>query len=106
MTIVRQSHFRGGLGLSLRCEWPAGTQCPGQILLRARVRVGQGRHSRLIRAVVARRGFVLLGGEQKSFRVALTRRGRELAAGSSRLRAHLTVAIPGGKIARVVTLRP
>jgi hypothetical protein len=106
ITIVRKTHFRGGLGLSLRCEWPAGTQCPGQILLRARVRVGQGRHSRLIRAVVARRGFALLGGEQKGFRVALTRRGRELAAGSRRLRAQLTVAIPGGKIARIVTLRP
>jgi hypothetical protein len=106
IAIVRKTHFRGGLGLSLRCEWPAGTQCPGQILLRARVRVGVGRHSHPVRAVVARRSFSLLGGQQKSFRVALTRRGRELAGGVRQLRAQLTVAIPGGKIARIVTIRP
>jgi hypothetical protein len=106
ITIVGKTHFRGGLGLSLRCEWPAGTQCPGQVLIRARVRVGAGRHSRLIRAVVARRGFSLLGGQQKDFRVALTRRGRELAGDARRLRAQLTVAIPGGKIAQTITLRP
>jgi hypothetical protein len=92
--------------LRLRCEWPAGTQCPGQILIRAKVRVGKGRHSRLIRAVVARRSFNLVGEQAAGFRVRMTRRGRELAAGRRRLRAQLTVAIPGGKIGRIVTLRP
>jgi hypothetical protein len=106
ITILHQAHFRGGLALTLRCEWPAGTQCPGQVLVRAKVRVGHGRHSRLIRAALARRGFHLLGGESHAFRVALTSRGRELAGASRRLRAQLTVAIPGGKVSRTIALRP
>jgi hypothetical protein len=106
MSILRLTHFRGGVRLLLRCEWPAGTQCPGQILMRAKVRVGHGRRSRLVRAAVARRSFALTGGQFHSFRVALTPRGREIAGDRTKLRAQLVVAIPGGKVTRTIALRP
>ncbi|HEV7770453.1 MAG TPA: DUF1906 domain-containing protein [Solirubrobacterales bacterium] len=106
MTILRLTHFRGGVQLTLRCEWPVETQCPGQILMRAKVRVGHGRRSRLIRAAVARRSFTLTGGQFHSFRVALTPRGRQLAGDRIKLRAQLAVAIPGGKVTRTIALRP
>jgi len=106
LSILRVKHFRGGMRLALRCEWPAGVQCPGQILMRAKVRVGKGKRSRLVRAVVARRSFALTGGQWHPFRVVLSRRGRELAGDRSKLRAQLVLAIPGGKVARTVALRP
>jgi hypothetical protein len=94
---------RGGLRLRLRCEWPAGTECPGQVLLRARVRqrLAGGRRAlrrtrvRMVR--VARRPFTLTGGGSAALAVPLTRRGRLLSASPGRLRAQLIVAIPGGR---------
>ncbi|HSK50539.1 MAG TPA: DUF1906 domain-containing protein [Solirubrobacterales bacterium] len=103
--ILRQTHVRGGLKLTLHCHWPAGTQCPGQVLMRAKVRVGKGRRSRLIRTVVGRERFALVGAQTATVRVALSRRGRELTRGRKKVRAQLTVAIPGGKRGRIVALR-
>lgn len=103
--ILRQTHVRGGLKLTLHCHWPAGTQCPGQVLMRAKVRVGKGRRARLVRAVVGRESFALVGAQTATVRVALGRRGRELTRGSVKVRAQLTIAIPGGKIGRIVNLR-
>ncbi|MGB7588153.1 MAG: hypothetical protein WBM00_05540, partial [Solirubrobacterales bacterium] len=103
--------IRNGIRLRVRCEWPAGTACPGQILLRARVRVRvarrgrRGPKTRVITVAIARRGFTLTGEQSHAFRVALSTRGRLLTAGRSTLRAQLTVAIPGGHVTRAMTLR-
>jgi hypothetical protein len=105
---------RKALWVSLRCQWPAGTQCPGQILLRANVhlyttvRRGKRRfvRTRTVRARLARRSFALSGGSSHAFALHLSSRGRLLTRGATQLHAQLTVAIPGGSKGRGVTLRP
>jgi hypothetical protein len=101
------------LRLRLRCEWPAGTQCPGQILLRAQVRQRfmvrrNGRkvvRTRMVRRPVAQRAFRLVGARSHSFRVPLNGRGRLLTAGAARPWSQLVVAIPGGRVTRAVRLK-
>jgi hypothetical protein len=105
---------RRAIWVNLRCQWPAGTQCPGQILLRADVRlydtVGRGKRrvttTRTIHARLARRTFNLTGGGSHAFSVHLSRRGRQLTRGATQLRAQLLVAIPGGQRGRGLTLTP
>ena len=100
--------------VNVRCQWPAGTSCPGQILLRGRVRVrhvvrrGRRRVVRFtpVRAQLARRTFELPGGASHPFSVRLGSRGRLLTRGATELRAQLLVAIPGGSKGRGVTLTP
>lgn len=102
-----------GVRVGIRCEWPEGTACPGQVLLRTRVRKRQrvrrrGRpviRTRVVRRSIGRRGFRLTGGRSHSFRVALGKGGRTLARKRRRLRADLVVAIPGGRTARSVRLK-
>ncbi len=104
---------RKALWVGLTCQWPAGTQCPGQITLRARVRLRRvvrrkGRRvvtTRTVRARIARRGFRLTGGKGHAFSVRLSRRGRLLTRGAPKLRAQLLVAIPGGRKGHALTLR-
>jgi hypothetical protein len=104
---------RKALRVRLECQWPAGSQCPGQILLRARVRVRRvvrrgGRRvvrTKTVRAPIARRAFRLSGGQAHAFSVRLSRRGRRLTRGASKLRAQLLVAIPGGRKGHLLTLR-
>jgi hypothetical protein len=102
------------LWVNLRCQWPAGTQCPGQILLRANVHlyttVRRGRRrftkTRTIQARLARRTFALSGGSSHAFSVHLSSRGRLLTRGATELHAQLLVAIPGGSKGRGLTLMP
>lgn len=99
--------------LQLRCDWPAGTQCPGQLLLRARVRERyavrlRGRmavRTRTVRRAVGHRAFRLVGGSSHTFRLPLNGRGRELSAGPARPWSQLVVAIPGGRLAKAVRLK-
>jgi hypothetical protein len=105
---------RRALWVTLRCQWPAGTECPGQILLRANVHLrelirGRGRRvvrARTIRAQLARRTFRLSGGMSHAFAVRLSSRGRLLTRGATQLRAQMLVAIPGGSRGRGITLTP
>lgn len=105
---------RGSLvRVRVRCEWPAGTECPGQVLLRARVRVRVGgRHrgrrrarTRVVRRAVARRSFRLAGETSHTFAVRLNRLGRILVHRRSKLWTQMVVAIPGGRRMHAVTLR-
>lgn len=105
---------RRALWVSVTCQWPAGTQCPGQMLLRANVhlfhtvRHGARRYTKTttIRAQLARRSFALSGGSTQVFAVQLSGRGRSLTRGATHLHAQLTVAIPGGSKFRGVTMTP
>jgi hypothetical protein len=105
---------RRALWVRLRCQWPVGTQCPGQILLRGHVRLYStvrrgGRRvvkTRPIQARLARRTFQLTGGRSHAFSIHLSSRGRQLTRGATELRAQLLVAIPGGHKGRGVTLTP
>jgi hypothetical protein len=97
----------------VRCEWPEGTQCPGQILVRARVRQSyvvprRGRRvvrTRMVRRAIARRAIRLTGARSHTFRLGLGPRGLELTSGSARPWAQLVVAIPGGRVTRAVRLK-
>jgi hypothetical protein len=102
-----------GLRVTIRCEWPVGTDCPGQAMLRTRVRKRQrvrrrGRpaiRTRIVRRSIGHRRFRLKGGRSHSFRVSLGTGGRKLSRARRMLRADLVVAIPGGKTARSVRLK-
>jgi len=85
------------------CLWPAGTECPGQILLRTRFRVpvahyrGRGPRTRSVSRLIGRSTFHLSGGGAQTFRVPLTAGGRALLRGRGWLKTHVVVAIPGGR---------
>jgi len=113
---VTLSHLRtsrGTVRVRVRCEWPAGTECPGQMVLRARVKLRvltrhRGRRrvrTRVARRAIARRSFKLSGERSHAFRVRLSGRGRRLTRGRPKLRAQLVVAIPGGRRVADVALR-
>ena len=92
------------------CLWPAGTDCPGQILLRARFRVpvphrGRGPRTRAVSRMVGRSAFRLSGGSGQTFSIAVTAAGRKLLRAHGTLKAHVVVAIPGGRRTGVVALR-
>jgi len=105
---LRISHLRSRgnrLRLRIECEWPAGTDCPGQIVLRTKAAVRRRGGTRLIAARIARRRFALTGGASHGFVVALNSRGRRLARLRGTMRAQLVIAIPGGRLTRSVALR-
>ncbi len=97
----------------VRCEWPLGVQCPGQIVVRARVPQSfvvrrRGRmhvRTRRVRRVIAHHAFQLGGGSSHTFRLGLGPRGQLLTSGGGRPEAHLLVAIPGGRVGAQLRLR-
>ncbi|HEX5990267.1 MAG TPA: DUF1906 domain-containing protein [Solirubrobacterales bacterium] len=95
----------------ITCLWPAGTECPGQILLRTRFRVpvphyrGRGPRTRPVSRLIGRSAFHLSGGGAQTFRVPLTAGGRALLRGRDSLKTHVVVAIPGGRRIAVLRLR-
>jgi Rv2525c-like, glycoside hydrolase-like domain len=113
IALLRRQVGGNTLRLALRCEWPSGIQCPGQILVRAHIRerymVRRGRRrvvrTRVVRRTIATRAFRLSGGMSHSFRLGLGSLGRALTADGARPQAQLVVAIPGGRVYRPLTLR-
>jgi glycoside hydrolase-like protein len=104
MVLSRLKASRRAVRLRLTCEWPAGVECPGQILLQARARVRRGRAIRILRTRLARRRFILTGGESQAYVVRLNGVARRLLAERRRLPARLLVAIPGGRLRRALAL--
>jgi hypothetical protein len=101
---------RNRVQLRLTCGWPTGTECPGQIVLRARFRIpvahrGRGPRTRPVTRVIGRAPFRLSGGQGQAYRVALTAGGRKLLRLRARLKTHVVIAIPGGRRVGVVELR-
>jgi len=93
----------------ISCLWPVGTECPGQILLRTRYRVAtrlrSGPRTRPIIRLIGRSPFRLSGGGAQTYRVPLSTGGRNLLRQRGRLKAHVVVAIPGGRRTAVIGLR-
>jgi Domain of unknown function (DUF1906) len=90
------------------CLWPAGTECPGQIVLRSRFRVpaaGRGVRTRPVSRVVGRGVFRLTGGSAQTFRVPLSGTGRKLLRQRDTLKTQVVVAIPGGRRIAVLGIR-
>jgi hypothetical protein len=103
---ITLSHLRAtatGVRVRIACEWPAGTQCPGQLALRTRIRIAlphrRGGPAR-IRAVtrsLGRRAFQLTGERAHAFVVPFSAGSRTLLRERGPLRAQLIAAIPGGR---------
>jgi hypothetical protein len=100
-----------GVRVRVACHWPAGTDCPGQLLLRARFRVpvrqyrGYGPRTRARTPVIGRAGFHLGGGGSHVYRVPLSTGGRKLLSLRGELKTHVVAAIPGGRRIAVLKIR-
>jgi hypothetical protein len=113
LSLVRVNAAGNAVRLRLSCEWPTGTQCPGQIFVRAPVTQRflvqrRGRRvvrTRVVRKAIARRAFLLTGGKSHTFRLGLGSLGHQLTSGGARPWGHLLVAIPGGRVGKQVRLR-
>jgi hypothetical protein len=100
---------RNGVRVRIACEWPAGTACPGQILLRTRFKVAEHRRRRpprihTVTRSVGRRTFQLTGERSHAFTIALSGLGRTLLAQRGSLKTQLIAAIPGGRRTEVLDL--
>ncbi len=93
----------------IACLWPAGTECPGQILLRSRFRIPThhrfGPRTRPVSRLIGRSHFRLSGGGAATYRVPLSGGGRTLLSRRGWLKTHVVVAIPGGRRTAVLGLR-
>jgi hypothetical protein len=109
VTISNPHVTKRGVRVRLACAWPAGTACPGQLLLRARFKVatrrGHGKPPRIrvVTRSVGQRPFGLSGERTHSYLLQLSPQGRELLRTRGSLKAQLIAAIPGGR--RFVTLQ-
>ncbi len=98
----------GAVSVTIRCGWPAGETCPGQIVMRSRIRVpvrARSVKTRVVRIAVAHRAFRLAGGRSHAFAVGLNPRARPLLKEVGTLKTQLLVAIPGARTTRAVELR-
>jgi Domain of unknown function (DUF1906) len=113
ISVLRTKSAGNRVRISVRCEWPVGVACPGQMLIRARVpqryavRRGGRRvmRTRMVKRLLARRAFQLKGGGSHTFTLGLGARGRVLTGLLDRPKAHLLVAIPGGRVGRQLSLK-
>ncbi len=113
IALLRAKGGGNAIRARVRCEWPVGTECPGRLIVRARVRKrfvvrrhGRARvRTKIVRRAIARRGFRLTGGKAHTFRIGLGRRGRRLARAGADPAAQLLVAIPGGRVGQRLRLR-
>jgi hypothetical protein len=90
------------------CEWPAGTECPGQIILRTRYRVpvarynGRGPRTRPVSHKLGQAAFRLAGKRAHTFSVPFSAGGRALLRSRGWLKTQVVVAVPGGRRIRVL----
>jgi hypothetical protein len=93
----------------LACEWPEGTQCPGQLALRTRIKIalphrrGTPPRIRAVARSLGRRPFRLTGKHGHGFVIPLSAGARALLKQRGRLNAQLITAIPGGR--RILPIR-
>lgn len=107
---VTLSHLRtsaNGVHVRVSCAWPAGIECPGQLLLRSQIKVAQRRHGRppRLRSVtraLGNRHFHLTGGGSHGYLIPFSGAGRELLRERGHLKTQLIAAIPGGR--RIATV--
>jgi hypothetical protein len=110
ITLSNVRATRNGVHLRLSCAWPVGTNCPGQLALRTRIRVpvprGKGRPPRmkLVKRSLARVPFQLTGKQSRGYRIPLSPGGRKLLRLRGKLQAQVVAAIPGGRRVTVVPI--
>jgi hypothetical protein len=99
----------GTVSVWVRCGWPAGEACPGQIILRTHAKVPlrarPGVPTKVVRVSVSHRTFSLAGGKSHTFRIGLNSRGAPLLRERGLLKAQLLVAIPEARATHAVQLK-
>ena len=109
VTIANPRATKRGVRVRLACEWPEGTQCPGQLSLRTQIKVAvpgkRGRPARVrtVKRSLGSRAFRLVGKRSHAFVIPYSAGGRALLRQHGELRTQLIAAIPGGR--RIVVLR-
>jgi len=110
LTVKHVKPEGGAVRVWVRCGWPEGESCPGQIILRTHARVPlrarPGVPTKVVRLNAAHRTFRLAGGKSHTFRVALNERAAPLLRLRGELKAQLLVAIPDARATRAVRLKP
>jgi hypothetical protein len=91
-----------GVKVTLACQWPIGTACPGHLGLRTTFKLRTPRRHKppLVRTVtrsLGSRTFNLNGGEWHTFYLPFTPGGRKLLAERGKLGTQVIASIPGGK---------
>jgi hypothetical protein len=108
LTVKHVSASGGTVRAWVRCGWPEGESCPGQIILRTRTklpaRARPGVPTRVVRLNVSHRTFRLAGGKAHTFRVPLDSRGQPLLRLRGSLKVQLLVAIPDARAVRAIKL--
>jgi hypothetical protein len=102
VTFPRLKPLPHGVKVTLACQWPRGTECPGHLGLRTTFKVATPRRHRppRIHAVtrsLGSRTFHLSGGEWHTFYLPFTAGGRKLLAERGKLATQVIAAIPGGR---------
>jgi hypothetical protein len=102
VTFSRLKPLPHGVKVTLACQWPRGTECPGHLGLRTTFKVATPRRHRppRIHAVtrsLGSRTFHLSGGEWHTFYLPFTAGGRKLLAERGKLATQVIAAIPGGR---------
>lgn len=111
---LKLSHLKvSGKSVRVRvtCLWPTGTECPVQVLLRARFRVpvanyrGRGPRTRPVSRVIGRTVLRLSGSGAQTLRVPLSSNGRKLLRQRGWLKTQVVGAVPGGRRIAVLGIR-
>ena len=102
VTFTRLKAMPHGVKVTLACQWPTGTSCPGHLGLRTTFKVSTPRRHKppRIHAVtrsLGSRTFYLSGGEWHTFYLPFTAGGRKLLAERGKLATQVIAAIPGGR---------
>jgi hypothetical protein len=109
LTGLRASRKR--VRVRIACQWPPGSDCPGQIALHARFRVpvpryrGHGPRTRPVSRVLGRAPIRVPGGTSRVYWVRLTAPARSLVERRGWLKTQVVVAVPGGRRIKVIGLR-
>jgi Domain of unknown function (DUF1906) len=108
LTVKHVRAAGGTVRVWVRCGWPEGESCPGQIILRTHARLPArarpGVPTRVVRLNVSHRIFRLAGGKAHTFRVPLDSRGQPLLRLRGSLKVQLLVAIPDARAVRAIKL--
>jgi hypothetical protein len=102
VTFTRLKAEPHGVKVTLACQWPAGTSCPGHLALHTTFKVATPRRHKAprIHAVtrsLGTRTFHLNGGEWHTFYLPFTAGGRKLLQERGKLATQVIAAIPGGR---------
>ncbi|HEY2479321.1 MAG TPA: DUF1906 domain-containing protein [Solirubrobacterales bacterium] len=93
---------RTGVKVTIACQWPAGTACPGHLGLRTSFKVATPRRRKpprihTVTRTLGSRTFRLSGGQWHTFFVPLTQGARKLLRERGKLHTQIVAAIPGGR---------